>query len=329
MTRQSFLVTVAILISVALAGGCGTPEVAAHPQTPSPPFPQPSGVTTPSKIPPEQPSDCDPRQSLRPDGSQPPPGAMPTGTTMAEIQRRGRLIVGIGTNAYLLAFRDPYTGEVKGFEAEIVREITFAIFGDRDPDRIQFKAFNLEGRFQAVKDKTVDLVIAATTMTCERWRDVAFSVDYYSGGQRVLVYEDSPFQRIEDLGGKKVCASAGSVNIQALATVKPRPLPVGAANTTDCLLLLQQGQIDAVSTDSLILAGLAAQDPATHIVGPRFTDSPTGILMSHEHHDLVRFVNGVLEKLISDGTWSKLYQTWLYDQIGPADPPVPQYRPEQ
>jgi polar amino acid transport system substrate-binding protein len=312
---------------VASAGGCGTPEATSHRQTPSPPFPEPSGVTTPTAISPEQTLECEPRQSLRPDGPLPPPGEMAAGSTMAEIHRRGRLIVGIGSNAYLLSFRDPYTGKIRGFEAEIVREVAFAIFGDRD--RIQFKVFDLEGRFQAVKDKTVDMVIAATTMTCERWLDVAFSVDYYFGGQQVLVRKNSPFQRIEDLGGKKVCASSASkINLQAIASVRSKPVPVGAANTADCMLLLQQGQVDAVSTGSLILAGLAAQDPATHIVGPKFTDAPTGILMSHGHHDLVRFVNAVLEKLMSDGTWSRFYQTWLESQIGPAEPPIPQYRKE-
>lgn len=324
MTRQTFLVTVAVLISVALAGGCGTAEVASHRQTPSPPFPQPSGVTTPAEIPPAQSSDCEPRQSLRPPDPMPPPGEMPDGTTMAKILESGKLVVGIGSNAYLLAFRDPYTSKVRGFEADIAREIAFAIFGDRN--RIQFKEFNLEERFQVVEKKTVDMVIAATTATCERWEKVAFSVEYYRGGQQVLVYKDSPYDGIGDLVGKKVCATAGSINIQAIVSHKARP--VGAANIADCLLLLQQGQVDAVSTGGNLLAGLAAQDPATHIVGPRLTDVPTGILMSHDHPELVRFVNGVLEKLISDGTWSQLYQDWLADHLGSADPPVPRYQPE-
>lgn len=339
MTRRTFLVAIAVLVSVALPSGCGTPGAASHRQTPSPPFPQPSGVTTLTEVPgattltevpPEQPSsECEnPRQSLRPRGPLPPPGEMPAGTPMSEIRQRGRLIVGIGTNAHLLAFRDPYTGEVRGFEADLVREIAFAIFGDHDPRRIQFRASNMSGRIQAVQDKTVDMVIAATTMTCERWQKVAFSAEYYSGGQQILVYKNSPFKRIEDLGGKKVCASAGSVDIEAIASIESKPVPLGAANTSGCLLLLQQGQIDAVSTDDLILAGLAAQDPATHITGPRFTDHPAGILMAHDHPDLVRFVNGVLEKLIANGTWARLQETWFAKQIGSAKPPIPQYRKE-
>jgi len=324
MTRPRLLVTA--LISVALAGGCGTADVGLHRQAPSPPFPEPSGVTTPTEIPPEQTPDCNPRQSLRPLDPLPPPGEMPEGSTMAEIHKRGRLIVGIGSNAYLLASRDPYTGEIKGFEAELARAIAFAIFGEGS--QIQFKTFDLDDRLQAVEKETVD--IAATIMTCTLWQRVDFSVEYLDSGQRVLVLKDSTFNAIEGLGGRKVCAAAASeITLRAIANATSKPVPVGAANTTDCLLMLQQGQVDAVSTASTILAGLAAQDPATHIVGPPLNDAPIGIMISREHPDLVRFVNGVIEKLISDGTWQRLYQTWLYGQIGEASPPKPQYQPER
>jgi polar amino acid transport system substrate-binding protein len=329
MSRRTLPVAIAILVGVVLAGGCGTPEATPRLQAPSPPFPEPAGVTTLPEVPLEPSLKCQPKQSLRPLGPLPPPGQMPAGSRMVEIHRRGRLVVGIGANPYLLAFRDPYTGKVQGFEAEIAREIAFAIFGDSASSRVQFKAFDLKDRVSAVQEKTVDIMIAAMTMTCKRWQEVAFSAEYYSGGQQVLVYKNSPFKRIEDLGGKKVCASATSEpNLRTITSVKSKPIPVGAANTADCLLLLQQGQVDAVSTGRMILAGLAAQDPATHVVGPQLTDAPTGILVSHDYPGLVRFVNSVLEKLIANGTWKQLQKTWLSDQIGLADPPVPQYRPE-
>ena len=63
---------------------------------------------------------------------------------------------------------------------------------------------------------------------------------------------------------------------------------------TDCLVLLQQGQVAAISTDDSILAGLAAQDPWTKIVGPRFSSEPYGLAISKQHPDFVRFVNAVL-----------------------------------
>jgi polar amino acid transport system substrate-binding protein len=326
---------VAVVLTLA---ACATPEAAVSPrQAPSVPVPEPTGVQWSAEIPPDRSHECRPEESLAPLGPLPPPGRMPDGSTMAAIQGR-KLIVGIGADAYLLGFRDSRDGQVRGFEAEIAEEVAFAIFGgDRKKiaERIQYRAFNLADRIPALVGKndkgedveTVHMVLAAMSMTCERWQQVAFSAAYYSSEQRLLVNHNSGVESIDDLGGKRVCASAMSTNLRPIAQAWSNPIPVAAANTSDCLLL-QQGQIDAVSTGDIILAGLKAQDPATVIVGPSLSKESTGIAMSPKTEDLVRFVNGVLEQMIADGTWQQLQQRWLSEHIGKAKPPVPRYRPQ-
>jgi polar amino acid transport system substrate-binding protein len=66
--------------------------------------------------------------------------------------------------------------------------------------------------------------------------------------------------------------------------------PVAVPYWTDCLVLLEEGKIAAISTDDSILAGIAAQDPYTKIVGPRISDEPYGLAISRQHPDFVRFV---------------------------------------
>ena len=90
---------------------------------------------------------------------------------------------------------------------------------------------------------------------------------------------------------------------------------------TDCLVLLQQGQVAAISTDDSILAGLAAQDPWTRIVGPRFTDEPYGLAISKQHPDFVRFVNAVMARLRSNGQWAASYARWVGTPV-PTPPPA-------
>ena len=80
-----------------------------------------------------------------------------------------------------------------------------------------------------------------------------------------------------------------------------RPIPVAVPNWSDCLAMLQQGQVAAISTTDTVLAGLQAQDPQTKVVGPRFTFEPQGLGMSKDARDLVRFVNAVLAQMHSDG----------------------------
>jgi polar amino acid transport system substrate-binding protein len=89
--------------------------------------------------------------------------------------------------------------------------------------------------------------------------------------------------------------------------------------------MLQQAEVDAVSTDDVILAGMAAQDPTLKIVGDRFTQENYGIGIPKENDDMVRFVNYVLDSVRS-GAWMASYDRWLAPRLGPASPPVPQYK---
>jgi polar amino acid transport system substrate-binding protein len=87
---------------------------------------------------------------------------------------------------------------------------------------------------------------------------------------------------------------------------------------------LQQGLVDAVTSDDSILLGFQAQDPYTKIVGPRFADEPYGMAISKAHPDFVRFVNGVLAQMRADGRWRADYARWLgkFTTTVPAPPPA-------
>jgi polar amino acid transport system substrate-binding protein len=225
----------------------------------------------------------------------------------------------VDENTLLFGSRNPFTGEIEGFDIDIAHQIAQAIFGD--PNRIELKVISSAQRIPAVQDGSVDLVVRTMTATCDRWQQVDFSTVYYDAGQKVLVRSDSNVQGIQDLGGKKVCATTGSTSIDSIKNAPSHPIPVSVTDWTDCLVLFQQGQVDAISTDDAILAGLVAQDPYTKIVGPRFTDEPYAVAINKDHVDFVRFVNAVLDRLRSDGTWVALYNKWLAARLGPA--PVP------
>lgn len=320
-------VTACLAAIVLLAAGCGgggerpgtvTADVTAA-------VPQPLNVQDPAPIPSAAPApDCVPRASLRPRGAPPKPGAMPGGTTMAEIAQRGRLVVGIDQNAYLFGFRDPASGELVGFEIDFAREIARAIFGD--PSKVQFRAITTADRIPVLENKQVDLVIRTMTMTCERWQKVSFSSEYIASRQRLLVRKADGIREFADLAGKKVCATKGSTSINTIAKQPSGPVAVSTDSTLDCLVLLQQGQVAAVSTIDILLAGLAAQDPTTEVTGQPVSDEPAGIGIPKDHEDMVRFVNGVLERMRSDGTWNRIYDTWLRERLGATTPPPAVYR---
>jgi polar amino acid transport system substrate-binding protein len=314
-------VVVALLAAALTAAGCGS-STAPVSVSVSPVEPWPAGATEVTSAPVAANADCDREASLRP-GPLPSPGAMPPGSTMAAIAERGRLIVGVDQNTYLFGFRNPSTGQLEGFDIDISREIARAIFGD--PDRIQLRVVDASQRESALQSGEVDLVARTFSITCDRKRNVAFSTVYYNAHQRILAAEGSGIDSPAALSDKRVCAVSGTTSLSALFALNPRPKLFGATTWTDCLVMLQQGQVDAISTDDAVLAGLAAQDPNIEVVGPSMAVEPYGIGIKKENSDLVRFVNGVLEQLRDDGTWQQLYETRLRT-LGPSPgPPAARY----
>jgi polar amino acid transport system substrate-binding protein len=294
---------------VTLLSGCGstsgdalqsslsalrTPAVTAPPSSPDP--------TVPS---------CHETWSLRPAG-------VTHGGFIDRVRRRGHLIAGVDQNTLLLSYANPlHEQRIEGFEIGLLRQISRALFGR--PDKIRFHALTTSERRSAVEDGTVDILADAYSITCWRARQVDFSSVYLSGGQRILVPSDSPARSLRDLKGKRVCATRGSTSYNALASVKG-VIPYGVSQRTDCLVALQRGEVDALTTDSAILLGFEAQDPQTKVIGPPLEPERYGMAINKRHPEFVRFVNGVLARMRADGTWARLYRRWLPGT--PHQPPV-------
>ncbi|MBA0126353.1 glutamate ABC transporter substrate-binding protein [Haloechinothrix sp. YIM 98757] len=323
MRRPTVLIAVLGLL-VAACGPVGQPRTLVPVEPAQRPMPANAGVT--EQLPDEDDvpeegaeQDCgDPAASLPPGGTD-----VPDGSTMDEIIERDRLIVGVDQNTHLFGFRDPTTGELEGFDIDIARELADALLGD--PDKVQFTAVSVADRIPALTEGAVDVVVFMMTMNCERREHIDFSSVYYVAGQRVLVREDSDYSSLADLGGEPVCAPRGSTSSVNVDAADPRPELVEVDSISDCLVLLQQGQVEAISTDDTILAGMAEQDPTTEIVGEPISSEPYGIGIPKGNEDMVRYVNAFLEEL-REQRWSQLYATWLEPALGPAEPPEPTYR---
>ncbi|WP_370351680.1 glutamate ABC transporter substrate-binding protein [Catenulispora sp. EB89] len=285
--------------------------------------PIPDGVMTLPESPAPPLTGCD--ASLRPTGPLPAAGAMPAGSTMAKIQQRGYLIAGVDEDSYLFGYRnpsaDPSAPPLVGFDIDFVQQVATAIFGA--PGHVRYKVLTKAERLTALQQGSVDLLADILTVDCQRAQQADFSADYFDAGQRVLVNQASTVQSIADLAGKKVCAAAGTTSIQTLADPKYRVVPVSAVNWADCLVMLQQGQVDAISTTDLILLGIQSQDPYTKIVGPRFTYERHGLGFPKGKGDFIRFVNAVLEQMKANGTWTAIYTHWIGDRLGPVPAPPP------
>jgi polar amino acid transport system substrate-binding protein len=305
------VVTVLLIAGVLLAG-CATTPAAPATTTGAIAPPIPGGVQDPAVIPSAAASTSatcgNAVASLRPTGPLPGPGAMPSGSTMAKIAARGYLIAGVDQNTYLFGYFNPTTGTNEGFDIDMVQAVSKAIFGSV---KIKYVAITSAERIPYLRNHTVDIVADTMTINCARWQQVDFSSVYYNAGQSLLVAKTSKVTSLNQLGGQKVCAATGSTSIATIASWPSHPIAVSVNDWTDCLVMLQQGEVAAISTDDTILRGLAAQDPHTALVGKDFTSEPYGLAMAPDASDFVRFVNGVLQQMRTDGRWAAIYDRWL------------------
>jgi polar amino acid transport system substrate-binding protein len=320
MTARKILAMLA-LIGLVLTGCAPAPAVTPEPNvTIAPPTPEGMEEMSPQVPPPLDPGDddCDRTASLRPF-----PTRAQADAAVANIRNRGRLIVGLDIGSNLFSFRDPITGEITGFDVDIAGEVARDIFGT--PSQVEYRILSSADRVAALENNQVDIVVKTMSITCERKKLVNFSTEYLSANQRILAARDSAIRQASDLSGRRVCAVKGTTSLQRIQQINPPPVVVEVVTWADCLVALQQRQVDAVSTDDSILAGLVSQDPYLHIVGPSMNEEPYGIGINLANTGLVRFVNGTLERVRRDGTWNTLYRKWL-TVLGPAPaPPSPRY----
>ena len=313
---------IALAAAATLLSSCSNTEYLVPAPVPSLAAPTPAGMEELAPrvpAPTTQPdNNCDPTASLRPLTNK-----VASDAAVATIRARGLLIVGLDIGSNLLSFRDPITGDINGFDVDIAGEVSRDVFGT--PSKVEYRILSSADRITALQKNTVDIVVKSMTITCERRKLVNFSTVYFNAFQRILAPRESDIYQASDLSGKRVCVARGTTSLERVEQITPPPVVVAVVTWADCLVALQQREVDAISTDDAILAGLMAQDPYLHIVGPSMAQNPYGIGMNLANTPLVRFINGTLQRIRTDGTWNTLYRKWL-TVLGPAPaPPVPRY----
>ncbi|HWI43742.1 MAG TPA: glutamate ABC transporter substrate-binding protein [Nocardioides sp.] len=246
------------------------------------------------------------------------------GSSVAKIKRRGRLVAGVSGDTFRLGARNPKTGAIEGFDITIAQRVA-----DELGVRLTPRVISAADRIPLLQKGEVDIVARNMTMNCARWQQIGFSAEYYHASQKVLLRADlaAKYKGPQSLAGKKVCAPAGSTSVDNIRKTEPDAIAVEAANHTGCLVRLQRGEVDAITGDDTVLAGLAAQDPYAVVpVQAPFSDEPYGVGVNKDDVDLARFVNDVLEQMHRDGTWQRAYNEWLKPYLHvDAVQPTPRY----
>ncbi|WP_019634863.1 glutamate ABC transporter substrate-binding protein [Actinomadura atramentaria] len=241
-------------------------------------------------------------------------GCAVAGADGDSVARKDELVIGMSPDKPGLGMRTGST--YSGFDVDVAREIAKRL--GVPAGKVAFRPVTSATREKMLRAHDVDMVIASYSVTPERKTQVTFAGPYYVAHQDILVRRsDTSIKNVRDLKGKRLCDVPGSVSFPRVTRERGvAAVSVKADTYGECLTKLQSGALDAVSTDDLILAGMAAQSAKDggaplRIVNAPISDEPYGVGLARDDVDGCEAVNKAITTMYQDGTAAKLLKQWF------------------
>jgi len=209
----------------------------------------------------------------------------------AEIASRKRLIVGVKCDTPPFGYLD-VRGKNSGIDIEIAKWLARYAFGREQ--RLSFVCAPTAVREPLLTTNRVDLVISTFTYTADRDTRIDFSRAYYKATGRLLVKNSSPIQSLNDIHGKRVATTTGSIYDRWMKRCYSDAQVVVTDSVTNAILAFNQGRADAVMFDDTSLALIAATDPSSKLTPDQFLEAPYGIGIKQGNVQLKRWVDARL-----------------------------------
>jgi glutamate transport system substrate-binding protein len=249
----------------------------------------------------------------------------PSPSTVAGATTNGKLTIGIAFDQPGLSLNtgDSYTG----FDVDTATYVAAAL--GVPAANITWKQADGDERQRLLTSGEADLIVTTFSITDERKQQIDFAGPYFVAHQDLLVRRnEEEITSPETLNGKRLCSVPGTTSA---ANVKEKYLGqidlVELPTFSDCVKALADSQVDAVTTDDVILAGFAAEDQyrgKLRVIGKGFSDEIYGIGIKKGDTAMVEKVNAALKQYIDDGSWAKsLNSTVRPSGYSIPDPPTP------
>jgi polar amino acid transport system substrate-binding protein len=210
----------------------------------------------------------------------------------ADVRQRGRWLIGVKCDSPPFGYIN-VRGDNAGFDIDIARQFSRYAFGRSD--RVNFECAPTAAREPLLTTGRVDLVISTFTYTADRDTRIDFSRPYYNASGRLLVRTGSPIRSLNDIRGRRIATTDGSIYHRWMARCFPTAEVVTTDGVTASVLRLNQGRADAVMWDDTVLAPIAAADRNTQLTNDVFLELPYGIGIRQGNTAMKRWVDARLE----------------------------------
>ncbi|WUE01745.1 glutamate ABC transporter substrate-binding protein [Nonomuraea sp. NBC_00507] len=234
-----------------------------------------------------------------------------------KIREAGVVTIGTKWDQPNLSLKQGH-GDPQGFDIDVAKYIVKELAGGRDVT-ITWRESRQANREALLHNGTVDMVVASYSITAARKNYVTFAGPYVIAHQDTLVRADAAqIVMATDLKDRRICQVPGSNSYKRITEPPPdgrlglRASLVGADSYAECLQKLSSGELDAVTTDDMILAGLASHNPRQYkLLKNPFTDERYAVGLKKGDTATCEAVNRAVAKMWQDGTASRLLQKWF------------------
>jgi len=246
--------------------------------------------------------------------------------TLTHIAKTGELRLGHREASHPFSYKDPATGQVRGYSVDICTKIYEELKKElKRPDlRLTYVLVDGKNRLADLKNNVVDLECGTTTNTLERQKEVAFSHHIFIATTAFLVRKDSGIKTVDDLNGKRIAVERKTTNDGLLATNERtyhrKFIYVPVDSTAQGLDALTRREADAVFADD---AGLWS--PMTRLgkamgdyqfLEKRLSVEPYSIGLRRQDPRFKELVDQVTRRLIQTGEMAALYKKWFHSDQG-------------
>jgi len=236
---------------------------------------------------------------------------------LADIKKAGVINVATFDSNPPFGSVDAKTHDIVGYDVDFAKALAKSL-----GVKLKLVPTNPANRIPLLQSGKADIIVADITITPERAKVVDFSVPYFVTGQQFLVPAASP-DKLDAYATARIGAVKGTTGEQELHTRFPQSRVLAYDDIPLALSALRSGNVQAITQDRTILAGLldGAPDKAKYKVLPELlSKEEIGVGVKKGETSLLKAVNDELLSLEKTGEATKIYNVWFGPQTKSPQP---------
>ena len=244
--------------------------------------------------------------------------------TLAKIAETGKITLAYRESSVPFSYLDG--NKPIGFSVELSNAVVEAVKKKLNKPNLEVAMMPVTSanRIPLLQNGTIDLECGSTTNNTSRGKDVAFAINHFYTGTRLLVKKSSKIKNYPDLAKKNVATTTGTTNAMVMRkynTEKNLDMDIVLAKDhADAFLLVESDRAAAFAMDDILLFGQIAnaKNPGDfEVVGDALQVEPYGCMLPKDDPAFKKVVDDTIIGLMKSGAFEKMYDKWFMQPIPP------------